>query len=232
MKKKILLVLALFLTIFPLNASAQTKQIKKEDYRSLNLLETLESEEIKPKFSNYQENDDQITIYLFRGQGCDYCRKFLNYLNNITEEYGKYFKLESFEVWMDTKNSKLLKEVSEFLDESSTGVPYIIIGENVFPGYTEQYNDSIENAIKELYESEDRYDLFKAMQEEYERQNKKDYSQTILIIAINFVMITASTIIILNFTNSKYKLLSEKIEKTNIKQDKTNVKKTTKKIGK
>ena len=47
------------------------------------------------------------------------------------------------------------------MGNAAGGVPYIIIGDNVFPGYAETYDDSIKDAIKKLYDSEDRFDVFK-----------------------------------------------------------------------
>ena len=82
------------------------KAFAKEQYKTLNLEETLAEEGIEKKFSNYKETDDQITIYMFRGKGCAYCKKFLEFLNGITEEYGKYFKLVSFESWYNDEYLK------------------------------------------------------------------------------------------------------------------------------
>ena len=143
MKKKIaIIVLMLLSIIIPVKAFA------KEQYKTLNLEETLAEEGIEKKFSNYKETDDQITIYMFRGKGCAYCKKFLEFLNGITEEYGKYFKLVSFESWYNDENSNLLTDISTFMGEPASGVPYIIIGDKVFGGYTDSYDESIKAAIK------------------------------------------------------------------------------------
>ena len=133
----------------------------------MNLKDTLESEDIELEYEDYEENSKQIKIYMFRGQGCGYCKKFLNFLNSITEEYGKYFKLVSFEVWQDEANGTLMQEVAEKLGEEASGVPYIIIGDQVFPGYTESMDDQIKEAIVNLYNTKkaDRYDVFDNMQE-------------------------------------------------------------------
>ena len=46
---------------------------------------------------SYKENDKQAVIYMFRGQGCGYCRAFLSFLASIVDDYGEYFKLVSFD---------------------------------------------------------------------------------------------------------------------------------------
>lgn len=159
MKKKILLFVAMCLLVLPIT----TKAISIDKYNTLNLKEALKDEEIDEAFKNYKENDKQVTIYLFRGKGCAFCRAFLTFLNSITDEYGKYFKVVSFEVWNDAENSALLSSVAAFMDKKLEGVPFIVIGDKVFDGYTESYDEDIKNTIKELYNSNDRYDVFAQM---------------------------------------------------------------------
>ena len=163
MKKFFATLMALCFTLSPVITFAATEGLTKvdiKDYETLNLQEALEAEEIKPAFKSYSENDDQITIYLFRGQGCGYCQGFLKFLNSITNEYGKYFKLVSFDAWYIEENAELLTNVSEFLGQPAEGVPYVIIGDQVFPGYAEDYNEGIKAAITTLYNAKDKYDVF------------------------------------------------------------------------
>ena len=180
MKKinKIVYVLLLLLLFVPLSTYAFTK---KENYKRLNYLETLDDEEIEYAFDSYKENKNAVTIYLFRGHGCGYCRAFLNFLNSITDEYGDYFVMESFEVWNDSNNNKLMQKVSSFLEQSATGVPFIIIGDEVFAGFSEElYGDAIKAAIKNLYNTkkEDRYDVFEEILKS-EKANTIDYNKII-----------------------------------------------------
>ena len=115
MKKKILLLALITLLLMPLTTIAK----ESDKYKSKNFIETLEEEKIKLENKNYKETDKQVTIYMFRGTGCTYCRSFLNFLNDISEDYGKYFKLVSYEVWRDTKNGELLDELSSFLGQDA-----------------------------------------------------------------------------------------------------------------
>lgn len=199
MKKKIAIIALMLLSvIIPVKAFA------KEQYKTLNLEETLAEEGIEKKFTDYKETDDQVIIYLFRGKGCAYCRKFLEFLNGITDEYGKYFKLVSFESWYNEENSNLLGEISTFMGEQASGVPYIIIGDKVFGGYTESYDESIKTAIKTLYDSKDRYDVF----EEYEYSKKWDKilnpsNFTVIIWTICLVAVSTVVIVLTNRCNTK-----------------------------
>ena len=82
--KKILVIVIAGLMFIPLGVKAEEKT-----YTSLNFDQALTDEEIEHDFSNYSENDDQAIVYLFRGKGCGYCRKFLTFLNSIVDDYGK-----------------------------------------------------------------------------------------------------------------------------------------------
>ena len=95
MKKLLVYIVAALLVFIPVVTYA-VEQIDLANYETMNFKETLESENMTLSDANYTETDDQITIYLFRGNGCGYCRSFLTFLNGITKEYGKYFKVVSF----------------------------------------------------------------------------------------------------------------------------------------
>lgn len=126
---------------------------------SLNFEEALKEEGIEYNLGSYKEDDKQAIIYLFRGKGCGYCRRFLTFLNSIVSDYGKYFKVVSYEVWNDSDNKKLMTQVAEFFDKTANGVPFIVIGDKVFEGYASDYDEDIKKAIKDLYDSKDKYDV-------------------------------------------------------------------------
>ena len=210
---KLLLVLVLTALMMPSFLHAAEK-VKVSDYETLNLKETLAAEEIEEEFTSYSEKDDQITIYLFRGQGCGYCRAFLTFLNGITEEYGKYFKLVSFEVWNDSANGDLMTKLSSFLGKQAQGVPYIVIGDQTFPGYASAYDDSIKEAIVSEYEksSKDRYDLI----EEYNKSLKgstTDSSVMVIMTIVNIIIAVAAVVFIEFNQNKKFTELETLIEK-------------------
>ena len=198
--KKILVVLLMVLFVTPTVAFAEEKT-----YNTLNLDEALTAEEIEHDFSNYKENDDQITIYMFRGQGCGYCKKFLTFMNSIVDEYGKYFKVETYEVWNDSKNSELMQNIATFMGKEANGVPFIIIGDKSFNGYSESYDDEIKDAITKLYKTKksDRYDVMK----EYEKSLNiavKDYDSTflgVIIFSVIFSVVCAVVVYIVNKNN-------------------------------
>ena len=139
---------------------------------------------------------------MFRGTGCGFCAKFLTYLSSITDEYGKYFKLKAYEVWNDQNNSQLFQNVATFLGKQANGVPFVIIGDQVFEGYTESYNDAIKKAITDLYNTNKRkrYDVLVELEKAEKNKSKGDGSVTdvnkIIMCNLLFTIISTATIIV------------------------------------
>lgn len=190
-----------------------------------------------PVNTNASKND-KINVYLFRGKGCPHCQEFLNFLNSINDEYGDMYELVSYEVWNNSDNNELMKTISAFLEQPAQGVPYIIIGKTVIPGYVSSLDSDIKSAIKDLYETSKskRYDVFT----EYEKTNKltKKYkssnledtlkdegieyndpkksssngtsSKSVIIWNLVFTAISASAILV--FINAKFKKINENID--------------------
>lgn len=192
--------------------------------------------------------NEKATVYLFRGKGCGYCRALLTFLNEINGEYGDMYELVSYEAWNNQDNYELMGSISKFLEQPAQGVPYLIIGKEVFPGYADIYDEQIKTAIKNLYETDKnkRYDVFEeykkagntlkssyktldlkgALNEEgikYNEPSKKKSSTTSSksVIIWNLVFTAISTSCIILFVSLKFKKLNEKIELSLKKANKT-----------
>lgn len=207
MKKFLLLIMISLLCFIPVSVNAQEK-----GYSSLNLDEALTEEGIDHDFSNYEENNDQAIIYLFRGKGCGYCKKFLTFLNSIVDDYGKYFKVVSYEVWYDQENASLLTKVSNYLGTSAEGVPYIVIGDKVFPGYASSYDEDIKDAIKKQYDSKNEYDVMKKISVDSNSNTKTEVKNTknnsilsVILISIFASIFVIGAIVIIVIFNLKDK---------------------------
>ncbi len=210
--KLLIIVLMMMLLVVPLRTMAETK------YNTLDFEKTLADEELEKKYDSYKPDKNAITIYLFRGKGCSFCRAFLSFMNSITDEYGKYFKLESYEVWGDQNNSNLMVDVSNFLGKPASGVPYIIIGDQVFPGFNaEAYGERIKSAITTLFNTEKskRYDVmaeYKKSSETKDENSKTDNVSSNSVILWNCAIVVVATVVILLFINNKFVQLEERIE--------------------
>ncbi len=210
MKKFLTFILLLIVMILP-------NTVKAEEYNTKNLEGIFEEKGIDHDLSNYKETDDQVTIYLFYGSSCGYCANFINFLSDIVDDYGKYFKLVAYEVWSDSNNSDLLQDVADFTGTTASGVPYIVIGEEVYVGYSESYDDEIKDLIVSLYNSGNPYDV---MEEMAKADNVNtagvttNATSTGAIVAWNFVFVAVATAIILIYENNKFKKLELSLENT------------------
>lgn len=182
MKKKFLILLvALIIALCPIIARADT--------HTLNLNDTLMAEDITPEYEDYKETEEQVTIYLFRGAGCTHCYDFLTYLNSITKEYGNMFKLRSFEVYNNQDNAALKDKVAKFFKEKADGVPYIIIGENTFYGFSDDMKEKVLKSIKNEYNAEVKYDIFDEMDKNETKKNPNDALFLLIPIAAIIIIV-------------------------------------------
>ena len=195
MKKK-LLILLLLVAMLPIKTWAKTYY---DEYSTMNFVDTLKDEEIEIENKDYKEDDKQAIIYMFRGKGCGYCRAFLEYLNSV-----------SFEVWNDSKNAELMEKVPLVTNKSAGGVPYIIIGEKVFGGYAESYNEDIKSAIMAQY-NDPSYDVFEKLDE---RLNGKDTSgSSFAVIFWNAFFLVAATVAIIVVSNKNTQRILDALNK-------------------
>jgi len=198
MRKKLVLLL-LVVALLPFKVFAKSFI---DDYNTKNFKETLEAEGMTLENPDYKEDDKQAIIYMFRGDGCGYCRAFLTFLNSISKEYGKYFRLVSFEVWSDSNNSVLLNKVPLVTNEAAGGVPYVIIGEKVFAGYSERYNEDIKKAIKAQYDDPS-YDVMEKLDERLNGNTNGSSSFATIFWNAFFVVAATVAIIIVNNKNTE-----------------------------
>lgn len=136
--------------------------------------------------------DNKVNIYFFRGEGCSHCAEAEEFFESIKDEYGEYFNLVDYETWYNTDNQKLMEQVAAARDEEANGVPYIIIGDQSWNGYSSDYDDAIKTKIKEEYQKsvEDRYDIMN-----YIDTDTKDKSYASDIVAIIIIILVVGGII-------------------------------------
>lgn len=103
----------------------------------------------------YDKN--KVNIYLFWGNGCPHCEDFLDFLEENTD-YKDLYTLNTFEVWYNQDNYNLMNEFATALDEDVTGVPFIVIGNKSFKGFSSSLEEEILKAIKEGHSNS--YDVY------------------------------------------------------------------------
>ena len=111
--------------------------------------------------NNISYSKEKINIYLFYGEGCPHCEELKNYLNSLDNKEKSYFNIYTFEVWNNSTNQQFMKDSAKSLNKEVSGVPFLIIGNKTFEGYSESMNAKIEKAIETEYKLNGKNDYYK-----------------------------------------------------------------------
>lgn len=181
MKKLKLLVILFALTlILPFNVFAdENDEVASE-------AETVEQE------SSEDEKDLRVKIYFFRGEGCPHCQEAEEWFESIQEEMGSFFELVDYETWYNEDNAKLMQDVAEMRGEKAEGVPYIVIGDKSWSGFSETYTEDIKNQIKDMFAKDvnDRYDVMEYLKIGGDPNSKKDKkSNDVLVLFLILIIV-------------------------------------------
>lgn len=135
------------------SANQNSKNSDKNSKNSnTNSSEAEESENSSFKFAKNTEADikpskDKLNIYIFWGDGCPHCKHLAEFLGEKQSEIGDKISLYTFEVWKDKNNLAFLKSFGKFLGENPKGVPYIIIGNKTYSGFSEADEETKQEII-------------------------------------------------------------------------------------
>ena len=142
-------------------------------------------------FTVYAEGEEskEVNVYFFRGEGCSHCAEAKAWFKSIEEEYGSYFKIVDYETWYNQENAELMKTVAKARNEEANGVPYIIIGNQSWNGFTQSYGDEMIEKIKSEYEIavDERYDIIKLLPELTKEKESSTGSDIIALLVILLV---------------------------------------------
>ena len=188
-------------------------------------------------------------VYIFKGATCGFCKKALAFFQDLVNDknYADKFDLIEYEVWNNEENAKLGQAVADKLEEEMDGVPYIIIGEKTFSGYTTSYDEQIKEAIDDFYEDDDAVSVVETVRDsgeynvtpEYTLEKKEDKGNADAVIAVVIIAIAIGGfgyVVYLSRkdTTSKYyekpvkkEKIEEEKEEDKVEEKKASVKKTT-----
>lgn len=94
-----------------------------------------------------QEPTNKIDLYLFYGDTCPHCKEEKEDLKELQEEYSQ-LEVHLYEVYNNKENQKLLNTVAKELGVNVTGVPFTIIGNRNFVGYSKPRKKYLEETIE------------------------------------------------------------------------------------
>ena len=172
MRKKIFSLLLILVLLLPFSVLALT-----EDYQ--NKMASITNTEIE---------DGKVNFYLFKGEGCPHCADEEKWLQDIKKEYKDYVNFYEFEVWYDENNSKMMEKAKEIFDFSGPGVPFTVIGDKYYSGFSDSIGTMMENAINDYLNTEINDDFNKKIDIPIlEKVNMKNSSLGIIAIVLGFV---------------------------------------------
>jgi rhodanese-related sulfurtransferase/glutaredoxin len=90
--------------------------------------------------------ETKVRLYEFWGQGCPHCAVAAPFLEKIDNEI-KELEVIKYETYYNTDNQEKNKKVAEALGKEAGGVPFIVVGDQVFQGYDDE--NGIGKEIKE-----------------------------------------------------------------------------------
>lgn len=137
------------------------------------------------------KDNKPVNVYFFYGNGCPHCAEAEEFFDSIEDELGDKFNVVAYETWYDSDNVDLMNEVADIRKEEPGRVPYIIIGNQSWDGYTSSYDDEIIDKIKTEYkqDADSRYDIMDYVETLNGKADKENYAADIVaIIALVLVV--------------------------------------------
>ncbi|MDD5751305.1 MAG: hypothetical protein PHS73_02170 [Candidatus Peribacteraceae bacterium] len=76
-----------------------------------------------------------VHLYIFWGDGCPHCAAEQKALQEIVREYPQ-LQIHEYEVYKNSANARLLGRVVEKIGVANVGVPFTVVGDQVFVGFS------------------------------------------------------------------------------------------------
>jgi glutaredoxin len=119
---------------------------------------TTDYEDVAYKITGQSIEENKINIYLFHGEECPHCQEEIQWLKTIEEDYSDEVNIYYFEVWHDKDNAKMMENLKTSMNVSSEYVPFTVIGNKTFFGFSDTIKEKIQNQIDYYLEKEEAND--------------------------------------------------------------------------
>jgi len=80
---------------------------------------------------------NQVNAYLFYGNGCPHCAKERQFISDVLIKKYPTLRVHEYEVYYNGGNVSLLEKAASRLKADVSGVPFLIIGDQYFVGYSD-----------------------------------------------------------------------------------------------
>lgn len=125
-------------------------------------------------FVNEVNAKDLIDVHIFYSKTCGHCKKAKEFLKKYEEDTGK-IEIHYYEVTYNKQNALKFEKVQNVLNYSSMSVPYIVIGSEVFVGYSDNLESEVKKTVS-YYEKNEYVDITsKIIEGEITKDNIEDY---------------------------------------------------------
>ena len=182
-----------------------------------------------------------INFYIFYGSTCGYCQKLHNYTATLEKDktINSKFRIVDYEVWGDKNNSDLMTKVGSYFNFNVDGVPFYVIGDQYFTGFSEESSpEKIVKAINEEYSDSNYVDVVAGIQDgsikvdstgsntKTEEKKKND------VVGYVILGITAAVVVAILFGRSNASEYVEPDSETDMEVEVKNTEKTEKQESK
>ena len=100
---------------------------------------------------------NDVNIYLFHSQDCSHCKAEIKWLEEIKENYDNV-TVQEYEVTRNSDNASLESKVKKQFNTTTPLVPFTVIGEKYFIGFTDDTKSGITKMI-DKYSNEEHRDV-------------------------------------------------------------------------
>jgi thiol-disulfide isomerase/thioredoxin len=100
-----------------------------------------------------ETESSKVTVYLFYSSSCIHCKAENAFLDELQGEYGKIVNFKRYEVTQNTTNSEYMEKAKDRMESNSTGVPFTVIGDKYYVGYSDTIGKTMKNTIDSYIKS-------------------------------------------------------------------------------
>lgn len=92
-------------------------------------------------------NAQTVDVTMFYGNGCPHCAKEEKFLKVLEKQLGQNINVQTYEVWDNKENNELLTKVRTTLNNKEEGVPFTVIGNKAFNGFSDEIAKEIKQTV-------------------------------------------------------------------------------------